>query len=302
MGRVIIGTRGSTLALVQAEWVQRSLRDLFPGEHFAIEKIKTTGDSTQKLLNRHAEEVGFFTKEIEDALLNRTIDVAVHSLKDLPTQQPEGLEITAVPKRENPQDALVTEKGLSLHALSENSRIGTGSARRKAQLLSVYPKLKVLGMRGNLNTRLRKLKERACDALVLAVAGLERMKIDPDMVWPIPLEIMLPAPGQGALALETREEDQGTRRMVQKLDHPESHRCVTAERSLLAHLGGGCQLPLGALGRSMGEETTLEAILLSEDGRTKIHSRVVSTEGAETVGKRLADQFFKEGAEALLNG
>ena len=182
MDSMTIGTRGSRLALSQAEEIQKKLRSLFPKIDFKLKRVVTQGDKTEKLLRRHAETVGFFTKELEEALLAQEVDIAVHSLKDLPTVGPEKLQIAAITRRENPQDALVTTDGRSLSALRPGSRIGTGSERRRSQLLRFNAAFEVVGIRGNLDTRLRKLEEKGVDALVLAMAGLRRFQVKPEKV------------------------------------------------------------------------------------------------------------------------
>jgi len=302
MDSIPIGTRGSRLALSQAEEIQKKLKTLFPGCDFKLKRVETQGDKTEKLLTRHAETVGFFTKELEEALLAGFADIAVHSLKDLPTVGPEKLQIAAITRRENPQDALVTTDGRALSALLPGSRIGTGSERRRTQLLRFNAAFEVVGLRGNLDTRLRKLEEKGFDALVLAMAGLRRFNVNPEKVWPIPLSLMLPAPGQGALALQVRKGDRELTEMVSRLDDLETRRCVTAERAFLSRLGGGCQLPLGALGTLQGGMLDLEGVLLSGDGRREIRARLKGTaEVPEKIGEKLGDQFFEMGAEELLN-
>lgn len=302
MDRLVLGTRGSSLALAQTEEIRKRLKAFFPKIDFQVKRISTTGDKTQKLLKRHAKEVGFFTKELEEALLSKTIDIAVHSLKDLPTKNPEGLLIAAISARENPQDGLVTEEGRSLSELPKGSRIGTGSSRRKAQLLHVNATFRVVGIRGNLDTRLRKLKEENVDALVLALAGLSRIGVDAKKIWPIPFDTMLPAPGQGALAVQIRQSDRNLREIVSQLDDPSTRRCVTAERTFLSRLGGGCQLPLGALAVLKGDGIYLEAVLMREDGQKRIREGLFSNGDPMTLGEKLGDRFFELGAEELLNG
>ena len=301
MDKVVIGTRGSALALAQAEEVRIRLKTFFPKIDFRLERIRTGGDKTDKLLMRHAEEVGFFTKELEEALLSEKVDIAVHSLKDLPTQSPDALQIAAVTRRENPQDGLVTEEGRPLSALRQGAKIGTGSTRRKSQLLHFNPTFEVVGIRGNLETRLRKLRDEEFDALVLALAGLRRIGMDLKKVWPIPFEVMLPAPGQGALAVQIRRNGEAVKEIVSRLDDPDTRRCVTAERSFLSHLGGGCQLPLGALAVTKGEEICLKGVLMSEDGKKEIRSALQSKKDAAEVGEELGEKFFAMGAEELLN-
>ncbi len=303
MTQVLIGTRGSRLALSQAEEVQKKLQHLFPTGDFVLRRIQTRGDKDREGLPRHAETVGFFTKELEESLLSGEIDVAVHSLKDLPTKNPEALEVAAITRRENPQDALITGDGRSLSELPVQGRIGTGSERRKSQLLHWNKNLKVVGMRGNLDTRLKKLAQGDCDALVLAMAGLLRFGMEMKKVWMIPYEVMLPAPGQGALAVQVRKKDSKLVSMISKLDDAESRACVTAERAFLSRLGGGCQLPLGALGRVEGENLLLEGVLVKEDGSTEIRERLVgSKKDPVLLGEKLGERFFEMGAEDILNG
>lgn len=302
MNSVTIGTRGSALALAQSEEVRRHLENLFPKISFELKRIRTEGDKTEKLLERHAETIGFFTKELEEALLTKEIDVAVHSLKDLPTQSPDALEIAAITARENPQDGLVTEDGRPLSALPQGARIGTGSGRRKSQLLHLNPSFEVVGIRGNLETRLRKLKEGTLNALVLAVAGLKRYGADPKKIWPIPFEIMLPAPGQGALAVQIRRREEPLKKMILQLDDPATRRGITAERAFLSRLGGGCQLPLGALAVEKENGLLIRGVLMSEDGKKEIRAELYSKEEPVRVGEKLGEAFFEMGAEALLNG
>ncbi len=301
MNKFVIGTRGSTLAFAQAEEIQGRLKGLFPKIAFELKTIRTGGDKTEKLLTRHAETVGFFTKELEETLLTREIDIAVHSLKDLPTKSPDALEIAAIPQRENPQDALVSKEGRPLAALKARARIGTGSSRRKSQLLHFNPSFEVVGVRGNLDTRVRKLEEGAYDALVLAMAGLRRIGIDSKKIWPIPFETMLPAPGQGALAVQIRRGEGEVNKMVSQLDHSLTRHCVTAERAFLSRLGGGCQLPLGAKAIVKEGRIFLEAVLMSEDGTKEIRSSLHSGEDPVKVGEALGEKFFEMGAEELLS-
>lgn len=302
MDSFVIGTRGSLLALAQTEEIRGRLKRAFPKIDFRLERIKTSGDRHDQLVTRHAETIGIFTKELEESLLSKKIDIAVHSLKDLPTKNPEELLIAAIPKRETPEDGLVTEEGKALSKLVSGSRIGTGSSRRRAQLLHFNPSFEVIGIRGNLESRLRKLKEGNFDGLVLALAGLRRIGVDPGKISPIPYEVMLPAPGQGALAVQIREGEKGLRDIVASLEDAETRRCVTAERAFLSRLGGGCQLPLGALAGVSGKEITLEAVLMSEDGKKLIRFRLTSGKDPEKVGEELGEKFFAMGAEELLNG
>ncbi|MFH1857661.1 MAG: hydroxymethylbilane synthase [Candidatus Omnitrophota bacterium] len=300
MDRVVIGTRASALAVAQAGSVQAQLRHLFPKIDFQLKWIRTQGDKTDVLPGRHAKTAGFFTKEIEEALLSKKIDIALHSLKDLPTRGPEALQVAAVLRRETPQDGLVTPGGRSLFELPPGARIGTGSARRKAQLLHFNAAFEVVGVRGNLDTRLRKLEEGAFEALVVALAGLRRLGLEDGKVWPIPYEVMLPAPGQGALALQIRRNEKALQEMVLRLNDAATERCVAAERAFLSRLGGGCQLPLGALALVQGEEMLLEGVLMSENGQKKIRTSLCGKDDPFRLGERLGEQFFNLGAATLL--
>lgn len=300
--KVVIGTRGSRLALAQSESVFSQLQRLFPKILFELKTIRTAGDKRPTETVVAKEAVGFFTKELEEALLSGEIDMAVHSLKDLPILLPKDLEIAAVTKRENPQDLLITREGCSLKDLRRGSRIGTGSPRRKAQLLYLDPTLKVVAIRGNIETRIQKIESEGLDGVILAACGLARCGLDRVNARPIPFETMLPAPGQGALAVETRANDETTRELTSRIDHLDSRLATTAERAFHAFLGGGCQLPVGALGTVEGGSLRLEGVLLDPDGKRRIR---LSTEGpkekAEEIGARLGQLLKKEGAEELLH-
>ena len=299
--KVVVGTRGSRLALAQTELIVSQLRKLHPGTTFEARTIRTSGDKrpTETLLSREA--IGFFTKELEESLLAGEIDLAVHSLKDLPILIPDGLEIAAVTLRENPQDVLVTKEGRTLAALPPGSRIGTGSPRRRAQLLNFNASFNVVPIRGNIETRIGKIASEGCDAIVLAGCGLARCGIG-EKRQPIPFQVMLPAPGQGALAVEIRRGDEAIRTVVSRLDHPDSRHATAAERAFHASLGGGCQLPLGALGTIRGRTLILEGVLLDPDGKRKIRlSGDGPKENPEAIGEALGQRLKREGAEELLH-
>jgi hydroxymethylbilane synthase len=237
---IVIGSRGSKLALWQAGHVGEQLKAL--GIETRIEIIKTSGDRIQDVPLSQAGGKALFTKEIDEALLSGAIDLAVHSMKDVPTGLPAGLTIAAIPEREEPRDAMI---GCSLAGLRDGLRVGTSSLRRQAQLLAYRPQLDIQMLRGNVDTRLRKLEEKQYDAIVLAAAGLRRLGWQDRITELIPVEIMCPAVGQGALAIETREDGGAAYEMVRKLDHPDTRIAVTAERAMLEVLGGGCTLPVG---------------------------------------------------------
>jgi hydroxymethylbilane synthase len=293
---LIIGSRGSALALWQANYIAGRLRALQVESR--IEVIRTTGDHMQSASLVKAGGKGLFTKEIEEALLSGVIDLAVHSLKDLPTECPSGLVIAAVPEREDPRDALV---GHTLASLPERARVGTSSLRRSAQLLHLRPGIEVLPIRGNVDTRLRKLKDGDYDAIVLASAGLRRLGLGTEIAETLSPEEMCCAPGQGALAVQTREA--GDARLIcRQLNHVDSERAVTCERSLLAALGGGCQLPVAAFAEIKEDQLEATAVVASPDGRRLVRDRVAgSSHQPFELGQLLAEKLRSLGASALLD-
>ena len=244
---------------------------------------------------------GLFTFELEEALRAGRIHLAVHSLKDLPTEETPGLMLAAVPPREGNLDALIANEVRSLDELRAGATIATGSHRRRAQLLAYRPDLSVCDLRGNVDTRLKKLRELGeFDAIVLAEAGLRRLGLAAEITQLIPKSIMLPAIGQGALGLETREDDRATMNSIEVLDHPDTHRAVLAERSLLRTLRGGCVAPIGAYAVAQGEEVSLEAVVLNLDGSKSVRSSKVSTGDAEEIGADVAQDLLDQGASELL--
>jgi hydroxymethylbilane synthase len=290
---LVIGSRGSQLALWQARWVQAQLAAL--GLDSRIEIIKTTGDRVTAVPLSIAGGKGLFTKEIEDALLAREVDLAVHSLKDLPTAIPDGLQITAIPKREDPRDAMV---GKRLADLREGAKVGTSSLRRSAQLQCLRPDLQVESVRGNVDTRLRKLDEGQYEAIVLAAAGLTRLGWSDRIAETLDPEVMCPAVGQGALAIETRVGEN----ICQALDHAATRAAVTAERALLAALGGGCQTPIGAYAKVDGARLRLIAIVLSTDGAQSVRDEAEGpVSDAARIGMELGQTILRRGADRLLN-
>jgi hydroxymethylbilane synthase len=295
---IVIGSRGSALALWQARHIQAKLIEL--GAETRIEIIKTTGDKIQDVSLAKLGGKGLFTKEIEEALLAGTIDAAVHSMKDVPTEIPAGLTIAAIPEREEARDALV---GCSLAELKRGARIGTSSLRRASQLHALKRGLIIETLRGNIDTRLRKLDEGRYDAIVLAAAGLRRLGWQDRIRELIPPEIMCPAVGQGALAIETRDDDYKDRgaawELVKRLDHAEARATVEAERALLATLGGGCQVPVGAHATLDGEIIRLRAIVASPDGGRVIGGDLSGTDPAET-GAQLGRILLERGAREIL--
>ncbi len=291
-----IGSRGSQLALWQARWIKGRLEEL--GETCRIEIIKTTGDKITDVPLAKVGTKGLFTKEIEEALLAGQIDLAVHSMKDLPTVVPEGLTIAAIPEREDPRDAIL---GCKLLDLPSGAKVGTSSLRRAAQLRALRPDLEVEPVRGNLDTRLRKLDEGRYMAIVLAAAGLRRMGWDGRIAEILSTNYMCPAVGQGALAIETRAGGGAAYEICDKLDHVPTRVCVTAERALLAALGGGCQVPIGAYATLDGGELHLTAVVAAPDGSRLIRRNATGPEDSpEELGTQLGTDLLEAGADDIL--
>jgi len=299
---LILGSRGSRLALAQAHWIEARLRSTVPPVLVEIRVVKTTGDRATGALLASGENVGLFVREIEEELLSGGIDLAVHSLKDLPLAQPEGLRIAAIPVREDPRDVLVTREGIGLEDLPPGARIGTGSPRRIGQLLARRRDLKFAAIRGNVDTRLRKLSEGQVDALVLALAGLNRLGVSRAGSHPLSLEVMLPAPGQGALAVEIRSRDEQLGKILQKLlDDPATTAAVRAERALLKTLGGGCQMPVGALGRVSGDSLELLGVVAAADGQRILRDTIRGPSALPIeAGVELGERLLAAGAAQLL--
>jgi hydroxymethylbilane synthase len=292
---LIIGSRGSQLALWQAKYIASRLNGL--GVRTEIEIIKTTGDHLQTASLIQAGGKGLFTKEIEEALLNGAIDLAVHSLKDLPTENPEGLTIAAIPEREDPRDAMV---GATPEELRQGARVGTSSGRRGAQLLNLRPDLDIQPIRGNVDTRLRKLREGQFDAIMLAAAGLRRLGLEGEIAHFFTADEICPAPAQGALAVQTRTEDLAFE-ICSALNHPVTAECVRCERSVLAALGGGCQLPVGVLAEADDESLYVRATVLSADGRHAIRKGMIGPRSnPEGVGALVARELIRAGAGSIL--
>ena len=290
---LVIASRGSQLALWQARWVQQKLADL--GHPSRIEIIHTTGDKITDVPLAKVGTKGLFTKEIEEALLEERADLAVHSLKDLPTELPAGLVLAATPEREDPRDAIV---GRRLADLPAGARLGTSSLRRAAQLRKARPDLAIESVRGNLDTRLRKLDAGQYDAIVLAAAGLRRLGWDDRIAELLPPDVICPAVGQGALAIETAA---GHEQPCAELDHPATRLAVTAERALLAALGGGCQVPIGAHATVTGDRLFLQAVVASPDGAQLIRRDAEgSAADAAQIGRELGEALLSAGAAEIL--
>jgi hydroxymethylbilane synthase len=299
--RLIIGSRGSKLALVQANWVKERLEAQHPNLDVEILVIKTSGDIFTEAPLSQIGGKGLFTKEIEEALLAQRINLAVHSLKDLPTVLPRGLCLTAVSQREDARDALVSSKYKSLDRLPNGAVVGTGSLRRQSQLLQIRSDLEIKNLRGNLDTRLRKLDEGHYDAIILACAGLIRLGFAHRITAKISTGQICPAIGQGALGIEARSSDAFTSDKLRFLDHTETRLATEAERAFLRRLGGGCQVPIAGFGKVEGRELQLDGVVASTDGRQVYrHSLRSNLDQAEALGIRLAESLLAMGARGVL--
>lgn len=298
---IIIGTRGSKLALWQAEHIAQCLRTMNPGTEVEIKHIITTGDRILDVPLAQIGGKGLFTKELEVAMLAGEIDLAVHSLKDMPTELPAGLMLAATTARMDPHDALVSRKYGSLAALPLGAVVGTSSLRRKAQLLRQRPDLNIVNLRGNLDTRLRKVDEGQFDAIILAAAGLRRLGWGDRITALLSPEECLPAVGQGVLAIETRADDTDVLTLVARLDDAEARACVTAERKFLSVVQGGCQVPVGVYGRIEGSQLVLTARILSLDGVRCVEGEIAGTPAqAEFMGDTLAVRLLAAGGTEIL--
>lgn len=296
-----IGSRESRLAMWQANWVADRLRDLRPGIRVSLVGIRTKGDNILDAALSKIGDKGLFTRELEVAMLSGEVDMAVHSMKDLPTRLPGGLVLGAVCRREYPGDVLVSKRGEKLDRLRPGAAIGTSSLRRIAQLKRFRPDLATVNVRGNLNTRLRKLEEQDIDALVLAYAGIVRLGYRDRITELVPFEINLPAVGQGAIGVEARENDRDLLELLAGLDHGPSRKAVAAERSLMGRLEGGCQIPVGALALLDGDEIMLEAMVADLDGVNMVRMSMSGRAGdPEGLGRRLAEEMLARGAGEIL--
>lgn len=296
--RLRIGSRGSQLALWQANHIASLLRDL--GHDVEIEIIHTTGDKITDVALAKVGAKGMFTKEIEDALADKRVDLAVHSLKDLPTELAAQFEIAAIPEREDPRDAFCSVKYAGIEALPQGARVGTSSLRREAQLRAVRPDLVVHPLRGNVDTRLRKLESGEYDAIILASAGLRRLGKTERIRQVLPIEMMCPAAGQGALGIESRAGDAAVREALAFLDDAAAREETACERALLGSLGGGCQVPIGANAKYHDGKLHLEAVVASPDGKSLLRE---SLDGADAValGNQAAQKLLARGGAAILD-
>ncbi len=319
--KIIIGTRSSKLALWQAEFVKAELNRLYPDIEIELNKIKTTGDKILDVPLAQVGGKGLFVKEIEEALLGGKADIAVHSMKDVPTEFPEGLHLAVICEREDPRDALISQmqnikfKINNFQSIPKGAKIGTSSLRRACQLLSLRPDLKIEQLRGNLETRLRKLDEGRFDAIILAAAGVKRLGLEKRITEILPFEISLPAIGQGAVGIECRIDDEFINKVIAPLNHLETAICVKAERAFLKKLEGGCQVPIaahariGQRARSIEQKTNIDPSSLFLDGLVGsiTGDRIIKghiegkTEDAEHLGVALAEDVLSQGAKEILD-
>jgi hydroxymethylbilane synthase len=298
MAKLRIGSRGSQLALWQANHVAAVLRE--QGHTVEIEVIKTTGDKITSVALAKVGTKGMFTKEIEEALHDHRVDLAVHSLKDVPTELEHEFELAAIMKREDPRDAFISVKFSSLDELPRGAKVGTSSLRRQCQLKAVRPDLEVFPLRGNVDTRLRKLESGEYDAIILAAAGVLRLGLDTHVRSRISADVMCPAVGQGALAIEVRRGDQQTKTLLAFLNDADTYAAIDCERALLGSLGGGCQVPIGAYAEKRGGRLFLRAMVGRPDGSEILREQADGTDGVK-LGRETAQTLLWRGADKILN-
>ena len=285
----------------QAEWVRSRLHALYPQYETELVKIKTTGDKILDVPLAQVGGKGLFVKEIETALLEGRVDLAVHSMKDMPAEIPQGLCISAMPERENPLDVLISRNGHPFKDLPKGARLGSSSLRRGAQVRHIRPDLTVHPLRGNLDTRIRKLKTEDLDAIIVAAAGVKRLGLKAYITEYLPEAIMLPAIGQGALAIETRDDDDSTLRLIAPLDHRETRLAVKSERAFLARLEGGCQVPIAGRAKIVGDELELTGLVAEVDGSVLLRETIRGREDQpEKLGVELANRLLKQGGKKIL--
>lgn len=300
--KLILGSRGSQLALWQTSFVADLLQSFFPALELEIKVIQTTGDANLETALSKIGDKGLFTRQIEDELIYGKIDLAVHSLKDLPTTLPVGLKLGGVTFRETPNDVLISTKYSSLDELPPNARVATGSLRRRSQLLAYRSDLEILEIRGNVPTRIRKFENSDLDAMILAFAGVSRLGLDAYIKQTIPFEIMLPAVGQGVIGIEIREGDAQTEELLKPIIDEDTRTCILAERSFLRSLEGGCQVPIAGLAALNGDEISLEGFVGSIEGSETIRESIRGKSADPVVlGQELADKMTEKGANGLLS-
>ncbi|WP_102026864.1 hydroxymethylbilane synthase [Salirhabdus sp. Marseille-P4669] len=302
MRKIIVGSRKSNLALTQTEWVIERLKGLGLPYTFETKKIMTKGDKILDVTLSKVGGKGLFVKELEQAMYDKEIDLAVHSMKDMPAELPEGLIIASIPEREDHRDAFISKDGKTrLKDLPEGAIVGTSSLRRAAQILVQRPDVKIKSVRGNIETRLRKLKEEDYDAIVLAVAGLQRMGWSSDIVTEyLDVDVCVPAVGQGALAIECREDDTELRELLEKISDETTSRTVAAERTFLNLMEGGCQVPIAGYAHLEGDDIILSALVAKPNGSKVIHE-IVRGKDPKQVGKEAAERVMAQGGKALID-
>lgn len=294
--KIVVGTRGSKLALIQTNWVVEELKKSNPHVEFEVKVIKTKGDLVTNVPLHKIGDKGLFTKEIEQELLDGVIDLAVHSMKDMPSTLPEGLKFASVPKREDPRDVLVLKDGYtSIEDLPKGAKIGTGSKRRTYQLLNHRPDLEIIPIRGNIDTRIRKIQDENLDGVVLAAAGLIRAGLENRISYYLPSDVVVPAPAQGALALEIRANDDKIEEIISHIKDEETEIQVAAERGFLKGVNGSCHVPMGAYCEIKGDRLRLTGLYGDEEGnKLIIKSKEGSVENANKLGLELAEEVLKE--------
>jgi hydroxymethylbilane synthase len=301
MSTVVIGSRGSPLALWQANWIKDLLQEHHSDLAVDIKIIKTSGDKIQDVPLAKIGGKGLFVKEIEEGLLKREVDFAVHSMKDMPIIFPMNLCIACVTKRENPFDALISKNNIKLDDLPKGAKVGTGSLRRMSQLLYYRPDLKLVPLRGNLETRLKKLEREGLDAIILAAAGLIRLGWSDRISEIISPEILLPAMGQGAVGIETRKNDVDNQILLADIDHEETHYALDAERALVSQLEGGCNVPIGSFATLDGDKITLTGLVASLNGKTMYKKELTDLKtNAIALGRKLGDDLIELGADSIM--
>ncbi|MEO6589618.1 MAG: hydroxymethylbilane synthase [Pyrinomonadaceae bacterium] len=299
--KLILGSRGSRLALWQTRFTAHLLQSFYPSLELEIKIIETTGDAILEIALSKIGDKGLFTKQIEEKLLQGEIDLAVHSLKDLPTLLPAGLTIGAVLEREVPNDVLIAKHSATIDDLPPNAHVGTGSLRRKSQLLAYRTDLQISEIRGNVPTRIKKFEESNLDAIILAFAGVHRLELDSYITQIIPPEIVLPAVAQGVVGIEVRTDDLKTRKLLESIIDKETEICISAERSFLRELEGGCQVPIGGFARLDGKEILLEGFVGNFDGSLTMRDKISGNcQNAAQIGKDLAARMIENGANELL--
>lgn len=300
--KITIGTRGSLLAVTQSTMIKKMIEQQHPGIQIEMEKITTQGDKILDVPLAKVGGKGLFVKELEDALLDGRADLAVHSMKDVPTELPEGLHLGVVTERENPRDAFVSNKYTNIDDLPRGAKVGTSSLRRKSQLVAIRPDLVIEDLRGNVDTRLRKLDEGQYDAIILASAGLNRLGKSDRITSFIDPTQMLPAIGQGALGIELRVNDAELLEGISFLNHPATATAVTAERAFLLRLEGGCQVPIGAYGTTEGDTVTLTGLIASVDGKEILKEQATAPAAdAARMGTELAEKLLAMGGKKILD-